>query len=84
MTLTAPRNLAVTVPTGLGGDIKMSIAYDGPIKAPIKAGDHVADLVVRTQDGPPQVMPLVAATDVGAAGFFGHIKNGLHHLFGGS
>ena len=84
VTLTAPRNLAVTVPTGLGGDIKMSIAYDGPIKAPIKAGDHVADLVVRTQDGPAQVMPLVAATDVGAAGFFGHVKNGLHHLFGGS
>jgi len=81
--LVAPRNLAVTQPTGLGGNIKMSVAYDGPIKAPIKKGDHVADLIVRTQDGPPQVMPLVAASDVGAAGFFGHIKNGLHHLFGG-
>jgi D-alanyl-D-alanine carboxypeptidase (penicillin-binding protein 5/6) len=81
--LVAPRNLAVTQPTGLGGNIKMSVAYDGPLKAPIKKGDHVADLIVRTQDGPPQVMPLVAASDVGAAGFFGHIKNGLHHLFGG-
>lgn len=81
--LVAPRNLAVTQPTGMGGAIKMSIAYDGPIKAPIKKGDHVADLIVRTQDGPPQIMPLVAASDVGAAGFFGHIKNGLHHLFGG-
>ena len=81
--LVAPRNLAVTQPTGMGGEIKMSVAYDGPLKAPIKKGDHVADLIVRTQDGPPQIMPLVAAGDVGAAGFFGHIKNGLHHLFGG-
>ena len=81
--LIAPRNLAVTQPTGMGGNIKMSVAYDGPLKAPIKKGDHVADLIVRTQDGAPQVMPLVAASDVGAAGFFGHIKNGLHHLFGG-
>ena len=81
--LVAPRNLAVTQPTGMGGEIKMSVAYDGPLKAPIKKGDHVADLIVRTQDGPPQIMPLVAASDVGAAGFFGHIKNGLHHLFGG-
>lgn len=81
--LVAPRNLAVTQPTGLGGEIKMSVAYEGPLKAPIKKGDHVADLIVRTQDGPPQVMPLVAASDVGSAGFFGHVKNGLHHLFGG-
>lgn len=81
--LIAPRNLAVTQPTGMGGNIKMSVAYEGPLKAPIKKGDHVADLIVRTQDGAPQVMPLVAASDVGAAGFFGHIKNGLHHLFGG-
>jgi hypothetical protein len=35
------------------------------LKAPIKKGDHVADLIARTGDGPPQVMPLVAASDVG-------------------
>jgi D-alanyl-D-alanine carboxypeptidase (penicillin-binding protein 5/6) len=80
--LVAPRNLAVTVPTGLSGNIKMSVIYDGPIKAPIKKGDHVADLVVRTQDGSPQVMPLVAAADVGAAGFFDRVMGGLRHLLG--
>ena len=80
--LVAPRDLAVTLPAGLGADIKVSVAYDGPIKAPFKAGAHVADLIVRTPDGPPQVMPLVAAGDVGAAGLFDHIANGLHRLFG--
>ncbi|NIJ06977.1 D-alanyl-D-alanine carboxypeptidase (penicillin-binding protein 5/6) [Sphingomonas vulcanisoli] len=78
----APRDLAVTVPVGLGGDVKTFIAYDGPVKAPIAKGAHVADLVVKTSDGPPQVMPLVAANDVPAAGFFGHIGNGIGRLFG--
>ncbi len=80
----APRNLAVTVPAGIGGDVKLSIAYTGPIKAPIKKGDHVADLIARTGDAPPQVMPLVAAEDVAAAGIFGKVGNGVHRLFGGA
>ncbi|WP_254602195.1 D-alanyl-D-alanine carboxypeptidase family protein [Sphingomonas bacterium] len=78
----APRDLSVTVPVGLGGDIKMTIAYDGPVKAPIAKGQHVADLIVRTPDGPPQVMPLVAADAVPMAGFLGRVGNGLRHLVG--
>jgi D-alanyl-D-alanine carboxypeptidase (penicillin-binding protein 5/6) len=77
----APRNLAVTMPTGLGGDYKVSIAYDGPVKAPIAKGQHVADLVVRTGDGPAQVMPLVAANDVGKAGLFDRIAGGFRRIF---
>jgi D-alanyl-D-alanine carboxypeptidase (penicillin-binding protein 5/6) len=74
----------VTVPAGLtlNSTIQVKVRYDGPIKAPIKKGDHVADLVVRTQDGAPQVMPLVAATDVGTAGFFDRVMGGLRYLFG--
>jgi D-alanyl-D-alanine carboxypeptidase (penicillin-binding protein 5/6) len=78
----APRNLAVTLPTGLGGDYKMSIAYDGPLKAPIAKGDHIADLIVRTGDGPPQVMPLVAAEAVTKAGFFDRVAGGFRRLTG--
>jgi serine-type D-Ala-D-Ala carboxypeptidase (penicillin-binding protein 5/6) len=80
--LVAPRNLAVTLPAGLASDMKVSVAYDGPIKAPIKAGAHIADLIVRTPDAPPQVMPLTAAADVGEAGFFDRIANGFRRLFG--
>ncbi|WP_404714369.1 D-alanyl-D-alanine carboxypeptidase family protein [Sphingomonas sp. MMS24-J13] len=80
--LVAPANMAVTMPAGMGSDVKVSYAYTGPLKAPIKAGTHVADLIVRTPDGPPQVMPLVAGGDVGKAGFFGHIANGIHRIIG--
>jgi D-alanyl-D-alanine carboxypeptidase (penicillin-binding protein 5/6) len=81
--LVAPRNLAVTLPTGISGSMQVKVAYSGPIKAPIKAGQHIADLIVTTPDTPPQTMPLVAESDVGEAGFFGRAWAGLMSIFGG-
>ena len=80
--LVAPRNLAVTVPAGLGGQSTMKIRYVGPIKAPIAKGQHVADLVVSTPDTGEQLMPLVAAGDVAEAGFFTRIWIGLQQMLG--
>ena len=79
--LVAPRDLAVTVPAGLGGTTSMKIRYQGPIKAPIAKGQHVADLIVTTSDTGDQVMPLVAGEAVEAAGFFGRLWIGLSQLF---
>ena len=81
--LVAPRNLAVTVPAGLAeGQTRLKIRYQGPVKAPIAKGQHVADLVVTTADTPPQVVPLVAGEEVGEAGFFGRIWLGFKQLVG--
>ncbi|HEV2745812.1 MAG TPA: D-alanyl-D-alanine carboxypeptidase family protein [Allosphingosinicella sp.] len=81
--LLAPRNLAVTLPAGLvsGNNLRVKVVYNGPLKAPIKQGQHVADLVVQTGDTPPQTMPLVAAAAVEEAGFFGRLWAGLASLF---
>ena len=81
--LVAQRPIAVTFPSGLGQDLRARIVYQGPIKAPIRQGQHVADLVV-TAGGVEQRMPLVAEQAVGEAGFFGRIWAGLAHLFGGA
>ncbi len=81
--LVAPDNLTVTLPGGATPDMQARVEYDGPIKAPIKAGDHIADLVVMTPDMQPQRVPLVAAEDVPLAGFFGRAWAGLKGLFGG-
>ena len=81
--LVAPRNLAVTVPAGLpSGATSMKIRYQGPLVAPIKKGQEVAQLVITTGDTPPQVVPLVAGEDVGEAGFFGRAWLGLKSLLG--
>ncbi|THD36593.1 MAG: D-alanyl-D-alanine carboxypeptidase [Sphingomonas sp.] len=81
--LVAADNLAVTVPSGSNPAMTTSVVYDGPLKAPIKAGDHVADLIVKTPGMPDQSFPLVADKDVGQAGFFGRAWAGLMQLFGG-
>jgi len=81
--LVAPRDIAVTLPAGLAsGQTKLTIRYQGPLKAPIKKGDQVAELLIHTGDTVPQVMPLVAAEDVGEAGIFGRIWLGFKQLFG--
>ncbi|MEH3106783.1 MAG: D-alanyl-D-alanine carboxypeptidase [Sphingomonas fennica] len=80
--LVAARDLTVTVPAGLGQDMKVSVVYQGPIKAPIAKGQHIADLMVRTADAPPQMLPLVAGAAVGEAGFLDRIAAGVRRLFG--
>ena len=81
--LVAPRDLAVTIPAGVLSKVQtMKIRYQGPVKAPIAKGQHIADLVVTTADSGEQVMPLVAAEAVGEAGFFGRMWIGLKQLFG--
>jgi D-alanyl-D-alanine carboxypeptidase (penicillin-binding protein 5/6) len=80
--LVAPRPLAVTFPAGLGQDIRARVVYQGPVKAPIRQGQHIADLVVQAGDMPPTVTPLVAEKAVGEAGIFGRIWAGLKSLLG--
>jgi D-alanyl-D-alanine carboxypeptidase (penicillin-binding protein 5/6) len=80
--LVAPRNLAATIPAGMGQRLRASIVYQGPIKAPIAQGQHIADLVVQTDGMPPMTLPLVAENEVSEAGFFGRIWSGFKHLFG--
>jgi len=81
--LAAQQPIAVTYPAGLGQHIRARIVYNGPVRAPIAQGQHIADLVVETGDGtPPQVMPLAAESAVSEAGFFGRMWYGLKSLFG--
>lgn len=80
--LVAPRDLAVTLPQGVAGNISVKVVYTGPIKAPIRKGQEIAQLVVSTPDTTSQIMPLVAAEDVSEAGIFGRLWNGFKSLFG--
>jgi D-alanyl-D-alanine carboxypeptidase (penicillin-binding protein 5/6) len=82
--LVAPRDLAVTIPAGLSltRQMHVKVRYQGPIKAPIKKGQEIAQLVVTTGDTGEQVVPLVAGEDVGEAGFFGRAWIGLKSLLG--
>ncbi|MFN3726989.1 MAG: D-alanyl-D-alanine carboxypeptidase family protein [Allosphingosinicella sp.] len=80
--LVAPRNLAATLPAGLGRNLRASIVYDGPVKAPIAQGQHIANLVVQADGVPTMTMPLVAEAAVEEAGFFGRMWAGIKHILG--
>jgi len=80
--LVAPRDLAITIPAGVLSKVTSTkIRYQGPVKAPIAKGQHIADLVVTTTEG-EQVTPLVAAEAVSEAGFFTRAWIGLKQLLG--
>lgn len=80
--LVAPRNLAATIPAGMGQRLRAKIVYNGPIKAPIAQGQHVADLIVEGDGLPQMTMPLVAENEISEAGFFGRIWAGFKSLLG--
>ncbi len=82
LALVAPRNIAVSYPVGEAGKFKIVVRYKGPIKAPLKKGDIVADMVVKMADGSEQISPLIANVDVAQAGYFGRVWNGIKSIFG--
>ena len=81
VSLIAPRDLAATFAAGVAADPTAKIRYNGPLKAPIRQGDEVAQLVV-TVDGAEASLPLVAGEDVAEAGFFRRAWIGLKGLVG--
>lgn len=82
--LTAARNLSVASPAALGGELRVKVVYNGPIRAPIAKGQHVADLVVTSPNMPATRFPLVAATAINKAGPFGRLASNLRRLLTGS
>jgi D-alanyl-D-alanine carboxypeptidase (penicillin-binding protein 5/6) len=80
--LVAPKPLTVAVAAGAVPEMTARVVYQGPLKAPIRAGQQVAELVVSAPDMPEQRLPLVAEADVGEAGFFGRAWAGLTSFFG--
>ncbi|MCC5964132.1 MAG: D-alanyl-D-alanine carboxypeptidase [Rhodobacteraceae bacterium] len=59
----------VLLPATASRQVEGRIVYDGPIPAPIAAGDQIATLIVDIPDMAPLELPLLAATDVAEGGF---------------
>lgn len=82
ITVIAPRRLAMTLPVGHAVRHRLFVRYHGPLKAPIKKGTRVAQLVAKFDNGDEQVMPLIAASSIGTAGYFGRAWNGARSVLG--
>jgi D-alanyl-D-alanine carboxypeptidase (penicillin-binding protein 5/6) len=73
--------VAVNLPRGSDGKLAATIRYEGPLRAPIAAGQEVAVLEVTTPGTAPARIPLYAAEAVGVAGPFDRIINAVAGLF---
>jgi D-alanyl-D-alanine carboxypeptidase (penicillin-binding protein 5/6) len=62
-------DLRLLIPAGASDQVAADVVYTGPIKAPIAKGAKLADLVIHLPDLPDRHVALLAAADVGPAGF---------------
>jgi serine-type D-Ala-D-Ala carboxypeptidase (penicillin-binding protein 5/6) len=81
LTLKAP--VAVTMQVDSRAQMKVVVRYDGPVKAPVAAGQQIAFLSVTAPDFPEMKVPLYAQHDVPRMGIFGRMMLGLKTLISG-
>ncbi len=67
--LVAAEDLEILLPALAGREISAEVVYDGPVNAPVKQGDQLAELVIQPDELPEMRLPLVAANDVARGGF---------------
>ncbi len=75
--LVTDRIVRMNVKRRTSSKVRMTIEYDGPLRAPIQAGDRVARLRVEAAGVEPAILPLYAEHGVEQAGFFDRLLNGL-------
>ena len=79
--LTAPIAVGYDLPVGQTGAVKLSIHYEGPLRAPIAKGEQIAELEVAAEGMRPSRVPLMAAEEVPVANGFERLINGVAGLF---
>ena len=67
-------DVVVTAPFAQADAVAARIVYDGPVPAPIAAGDVIARLVVTAPGMEPVSHPLAATADVGAGGVLARVE----------
>lgn len=80
--LSAPANINATFPAGKSrSDVKLTIHYEGPLQAPVRQGERIAELEIEVAGLPPSRVPLVTAEAVEKAGAWRRFVNGITGIF---
>ena len=78
--LVLDNDLNVMQPVLSSSEPSFAIEYVGPIKAPIKKGDKIADLVINSADLPETRHSLLAGNNVSLGGFFVKVRTAGQYL----
>ncbi|MFT3687570.1 D-alanyl-D-alanine carboxypeptidase family protein [Paenirhodobacter sp.] len=80
--LVPAEDVRLLLPAGALEDVKAEAVFDGPARAPFKAGDPLGQLVIHIPGlDEPTVVPLVAQSDVEKGGFLVRLRSAAAHLF---
>ena len=67
--LVATEDVRALLPVGSNGKVVGEIVYQSPVRAPIKQGDTLAELIVKPEGLEEMRVPLMATSDVARGGF---------------
>lgn len=76
--------VALTLTPDMRQNMKVEVAYDGPVPAPVKAGEELAQLVISVPGLDPVRRPLVAGADVAKLGPVGRVAAAVGHMIWGA
>jgi D-alanyl-D-alanine carboxypeptidase (penicillin-binding protein 5/6) len=82
--LTVEKDLLVTLPVSERDKVQVKAVYDGPVAAPVAAGQPIGELVMQIPGMPEFRSPLVAASDVPQLGFGGRVVAMLQQMIFGA
>lgn len=81
--LTPAADVIATAPWAAAEATKVTIRYDGPVPAPIAAGQPIGEMIVEAEGLPPLRAPLVAAVAVEKGGLVTRIGAAIETLLRG-
>ncbi|MEI9981818.1 MAG: D-alanyl-D-alanine carboxypeptidase family protein [Aliidongia sp.] len=82
--LVTAEGLTVSMSRAARKDMKVTVSYDGPVKAPIQAGQQLGMMTVTAPDMPTQSVPIVAGEAVGPLGRMSRIGAALSYMVWGT
>ncbi|KIC09838.1 D-Ala-D-Ala carboxypeptidase [Leisingera sp. ANG-M1] len=78
--LVPAKDLEILLPSLSAKTIQGEVVYSGPIEAPVKKGQRLAELVLQPEELPEVRLPLVAESDVPAGGFVVRVQTAAQVL----
>lgn len=79
--LTLAEDLRLLVPTLHDGALDAQVVFDGPLQAPVTAGQQVGELIITLDGLPEKRVPLVADEDVALGGFSARLRTAANVLW---
>ncbi|MDF1846213.1 MAG: D-alanyl-D-alanine carboxypeptidase [Parvibaculaceae bacterium] len=81
--LVVAEDVSLTLTRAARRDMKVSANWDGPIAAPIKAGQEVGTLTIEAPNAPTRQFPIYAGANVDQIGLFGRAMSSVLQMVTG-